>query len=254
MKHKKTIWITGATSGIGFDLATSLIEQGHSVIVSGRRSEKLLELKRTAPELVSMVKMDLMDADLMSKLAEDLADLTDSLDTVILCAGTCEYVDRPDESEALYRRVLETNFLGQINCYLAALPLLRKSEHRAQIVGVGSLSVLVPFPRAQAYGASKAAFEYWLGSMRIDLVKEKIDVSIVSPGFVDTPLTKKNDFSMPGIIGVAQSTQHILKGIERRDIHICYPRRLYWTLRLMSFWRSLWFRKVTPRLIRQHRL
>ena len=252
MKDKKVIWLTGATSGIGYGLAEALIDQGHSVIVSGRRIEKLLELKRRAPELVSMLRLDLTDPCMMKRLPQDLALLTDSLDTLILSAGTCEYVDKPDEADLLYRRVFETNFFGQINCLRSALPLLRKSEHRAHIVGIGSLAAMIPFPRAQAYGASKVAFEYWMGCMRIDLNSEKMDVSVVSPGFVDTPLTKKNDFSMPTLITVEQSTQYILQGIEHRRMYIRYPWRLHWGLKLMSSMKTFWFRRVAPRLSREH--
>lgn len=254
MESKKIIWLTGATSGIGHSLALALIDQGHSLIVSGRRIETLLELKRRSPELVTVLRLDLLDPSSMNAIAKDLGDITDSLDTLILSAGACEYIDSPDEDDALYRRVLETNFFGQINCFLAALPLLRKSEHRAHVVGVGSMAAMLPFPRAQAYGASKAAFEYWLGCMRIDLRTEKIDVSVVSPGFVDTPLTRKNDFSMPALISVDQATQSILKGIEQRAMYIRFPWRLYWGLRMMSWMKNVWFRHVAPKLSREQAL
>lgn len=235
-------------------LAQSYIDQGHYVIVSGRNLERLKALMLTAPDRVSTLDFDLADPSATDRLPERFAEITDHLDLVVLAAGTCEYVDTPACSDTLYRRVLETNYFAQINCYLAALPLMRKSEQRAQLVGIGSLAAHLSFSRAQAYGASKAAFEYWMDSMRIDLRPENIDVTLVSPGFVDTPLTRKNDFPMPTLMSMESANAIILKGIEQRKRHVRFPWKLRFGLALMSTFSGLWYEVVAPRLNRQRQL
>lgn len=252
--HTKTIWITGASSGIGRALALALLTQGHYLIVSGRSLTSLRELRLECPERVSIVDFDLSDDSAMKAVERRLEDITDSLDMVVLAAGVCEYVDTASCSEALYRRVMEINYFAQIRCFLVALPMLRRSEHRAQIVGIGSLSAYLPLPRAQAYGASKAAFEYWMDSMRIDLHAENIDVTLVSPGFVDTPLTRKNDFAMPALITVERAAEIILRAVGRSVRHLRFPKRLYWALSLMASLERAWFGLVAPRLSRGQKL
>lgn len=251
---KKIIWVTGASSGIGRTLAKSYIDEGHYLIVSGRSFNDLKELMVMAPERVSLLDFDLADSASMDELPGRFSQITDHLDLVVLAAGTCEYVDTPACDEGLYRRVLETNYFAQVKCYLVALPLLRKSDQRAHLVGIGSLAAHLSFSRAQAYGASKAAFEYWLDCMRIDLRSENIDVTVVSPGFVDTPLTRKNDFAMPTLMTMESANKIILKGIEQRKRHVRFPWTLHWALALMSAFSGLWYEVVAPKLNKQRQL
>jgi len=254
MHSKKTIWITGASSGIGQGLAQAFIEQGHFVIVSGRNRQALSELETMAPQRVRPLELDLSEQDFSLALPARLREHIDTIDMVILAAGVCEYVDRPNCGLDLYRRVMEVNFFAQVECARIALSFLRNSELRPQIVGVGSLAAHLPFPRAEAYGASKAAFEYWLDSMRIDLVSANIDVTLVSPGFVDTPLTQLNDFDMPTLLSLDEACQIIVKGIEKRKRHVRFPRRLSWSLGLLRMLESLWYGILAPRRSRNSKL
>lgn len=254
MHSKKTIWITGASSGIGFGLAQTYIEQGHFVIVSGRNREALRKLETMAPQRVRPLDFDLADTEFSTGLPARIREHTDTLDLVILAAGVCEYVDRPSCKVDLYRRVMEVNFFAQVECARIALKFLANSELRPQIVGIGSLAAHLPFPRAEAYGASKAAFEYWLDSMRIDLAAASIDVTLVSPGFVDTPLTRKNDFDMPSLISLEKACPIIVAGVDKRRRHVRFPRRLSWSLGLLSMLDSLWYGVLAPRMSRNSKL
>lgn len=254
MKTKKNIWVTGASSGIGHRLAQELINQGDFVLISGRRQEELKKLQACAPNRVAILDFDLSDPEFVSGVKSRLGELTDVLDQVILAAGVCEYVDVPDCPDHLYRRVMEVNFFAQVSCLSIALPLLRKSEQRAHIVGIGSLAAHLPFPRAEAYGASKSAFEYWLHSLRIDLAAEKMDITVVSPGFIDTPLTRKNDFVMPALMSLDQACPIILKGINSRKRQVSFPRRLNWGLKLLSALDVAWYQVIAPRMSRSQRL
>lgn len=250
----KTVWLTGASSGIGFELAQLLIKANNFVIVSARSKDRLQSLKLSNGERVTMLPLDVTSDESVRLARQLLNEVTDHLDLVICCAGTCEYDDGPDLNADMYSRVMNTNFLGTVQTLNMALPLLKKSESRAHIVGVSSLTTEAPFPRAQAYGASKAALEYFLESLKVDLDSEGIDVSIVRPGFVDTPLTQKNDFSMPFLMGTAKAAELMLQGIKKRKTYINFPKRMCYMLRLLNFSSWFWFKTIAPKLRRSDSL
>src|SRR5208283_1068544 len=114
--------------------------------------------------------------------------------------------------------------VGIANGIEAVLPVLRNSPH-AQLVGMSSTLAYGPLPRAEAYGASKAAIRYLLEGLRIDLAAEHIPVSVVCPGFVKTPLTDRNDFPMPCLIGVEEAARRIVDGVAAQTAEIHFPKR-----------------------------
>jgi short-subunit dehydrogenase len=125
----------------------------------------------------------------------------------------------------------------------AVLPLLRLSD-TPHLVGVASSAAYVALPRAEAYGASKAAVSYMLHSLRIDLRRENIAVSVVYPGFVKTPLTDKNDFPMPMRVSVEEAAWAIRKGIAKRQPEIHFPKKFTYLLKMFAYlphgiWTSL---------------
>lgn len=252
--NQKTIWITGASSGIGFELAKLLVRSNNFVIVSARSEDKLSALKIANGERVEVVPLDVTKSESFTKAEKKLNEITDHLDAVICCAGTCEYDEGPSLNMDVYNRVMQTNFFGVVQTLNLALPLLKKSDTAAQIVGVSSLTTTAPFPRAQAYGASKAALEYFLESLKVDLQPHSIDVSIVRPGFVNTRLTKRNNFSMPFIIS-SQSAAHIMfDGISERKTYIDFPKRMSYSLRLLNLSSWFWYKVVAPKLRRSDSL
>ena len=247
-QEQRTYWITGASSGIGSEIAAQLAEAGNFVVVSGRNQAALTAFQRQFPNLVRVIDFDVTDAQDWQAVGGRLHEVVDEIDTLIIGAGVCEYVDDPACTDDLYRRVFEANFFAAVNTLRVALPLLKQSTCRASVVGIGSLSAQVAFTRAQAYGASKAAFEYWLECQRIDLKPHNIDVTVVSPGFVDTPLTQKNDFAMPGLMSVEKSAAIIINGIHRRKMYVRFPRRLFWPLKIGRWLPKLWFGWVADKM------
>lgn len=241
---KKVIWITGASSGLGRSLALKLAEQGNQVIASARSQQALDELAVQNSNIVAL-PCDITDASSLESLRGWIADESPHLDQVILNAGNCEYLDFPNPDWEAVRRVMEVNFFGTVNCVQMALPLLRKSNSgRAHIVAVASQVTAAPFPRAEAYGASKAAMQYFFDSLRIDLAAEDIDVTVVNPGFVDTPLTRKNDFDMPFLMDVEQAASRIVKNIETRPMRYSFPLRLSALLSLSKIMPRRWQKMV----------
>ncbi|MCF8069110.1 MAG: SDR family NAD(P)-dependent oxidoreductase [Desulfobacterales bacterium] len=236
------ILITGATSGIGKQLALDYHAEGHEIWVAGRNEKALAEL---AEKGIHTGRVDLSNREESLKWFASL----DAIDLAILNAGTCEYIDLPEFDSALVSRVMRNNVESMAISIEGLLPLLRKGI-RPHLVGVGSPSSYVPMPRAEAYGASKAAIAYMIDTLRISLYREKIDVSLVSPGFVKTPLTDLNDFPMPFIITVAEASAFIRKGIARRRLEIHFPKKFTLILKLLAWLpRSLWCR-LAQRMIK----
>ncbi|MBA6059494.1 SDR family NAD(P)-dependent oxidoreductase [Pseudomonas juntendi] len=226
-------WLTGASSGLGAALAQALLEQGHQVALGGRRSQALLPLAERYPGQVLLAEGDIADAAQVAQMAARIEQAWGGLDMAVFNAGTCEYLEPGHFDPALVERVVRTNLLGVSNCLAAALPLLRAGV-RPHLVVVGSSVTWLALPRAGAYGASKAAVRYLVESQRIDLAREGIDVTLVSPGFVDTPLTRRNDFPMPQLWSAERAAQHIAKRLSRRPLEINFPSLFTWGLRVLG--------------------
>lgn len=227
------IVITGATSGIGKQLAMDYHQDGHEVWAVGRNENSLQQLMDQG---IHTLQVDLTNR---TEALERFSSLG-AIDLAILNAGTCEYVDLPEFDSALVARVMRTNVESMAVSIEAVLPLLRLGE-RPHLVAVGSSAAYLPLTRSEAYGASKAAVEYMISSLRIDLYNEKIQVSLVCPGFVKTPLTDKNDFPMPFRVTTEQASRYIRQGIEKRKSEIHFPKRFTYLLKLLSLIpTSLW--------------
>lgn len=245
---QRTILVTGASSGIGRDLARYYLAQGDKVLVLARSADSLSELVTAHPENCIAVPVDLSnDADCL-RSASIIAQHTDHLDIAILNAGTCEYVDVNRFSLEPFDKVMAINWRGTLNSVQFCLPLLRKRKG-AQLVGVSSMASILPMPRSQAYGASKAALEYVFNSLRVDLVNDGIDISIVRPGFVKTPLTARNDFPMPFAIDSETAVKKIVQGIAARKWIIAFPWQLVWLMNTVSClplkWQTVLLQKLS---------
>ncbi|WP_339462296.1 SDR family NAD(P)-dependent oxidoreductase [Pseudomonas sp. EA_105y_Pfl2_R69] len=231
--NARRIWLTGASSGIGAALAEQLLEQGHRLALSARSIEPLQVLAKRFPEQVLVVAGDLGNAEQVRGIGEHIGQVWGALDCAILNAGTCEYVEVSAFEAAMIERVMRANLLTASYCIEAALPLLRLGN-RAHLVGVGSSVTYLPLPRAEAYGASKAAMRYLMETLRIDLRAEGIAVTLVSPGFVDTPLTQKNDFPMPMRWPVEKAARHIAERLHRQPFEINFPGPFIAMLKLLG--------------------
>jgi short-subunit dehydrogenase len=236
---QKTIWVTGASSGLGRSLVLALVAEGHRVIASARNETALKALEKQS-DLIIALPFDMTDEKSSQTVTEVLSQQFSCLDQVILNAGGCEYLEFPNPDWSASRRVMELNYFGTLNCLQIALPLLRKNTSSSHIVCIASQATAAPFPKAEAYGASKAALQYFFSSLRIDLAPENIDVTIVNPGFVDTPLTRQNDFSMPFLMDVDNAAQRIVKRIEDRPRVYNFPFRLTLLLAVSKILPSLW--------------
>lgn len=251
-QHK--YWITGASSGIGRSLCIELAKQGHKLIISSRNSEELSKLALYYPLLIQTLPCDVSNNEEMANLFRDKMPTLENLDGIFLCAGVCEYIDLPKFNLDAFQKAVAVNFLGTVNSCAAAYPLLNNtvsqhSDNKPFIVGLCSMSSYLGFPRAEAYGASKAAMAYFLNSLRAD-IGEKIDVIPVYLGFVKTPMTEQNDFPMPFLISSEEAARGILKKLRKRPLRINFPWRLHGVLSTFSKLQSLWYLSVIPRMRR----
>ncbi|WP_240220958.1 SDR family NAD(P)-dependent oxidoreductase [Rheinheimera hassiensis] len=226
-----TCLITGASSGIGRELAQHYAANGWTVYAVARSADKLEQLSKNAG--IRALPLDLTDNTALQRSAQQLADDGVVLDLLLLNAGTCEYVDANDLDLAAFERTFAINFHAVVAATKYFMPLL-KASLTPQLAIVSSMAHFFPFTRSEAYGASKAAVSYFVDSLRVDLADSGIHISLIEPGFVDTPLTQKNDFSMPFLVPVSQAANRIYTGLAKGNSRIRFPRRLSVLLKLLS--------------------
>ncbi|GIU29630.1 SDR family NAD(P)-dependent oxidoreductase [Shewanella sp. MBTL60-007] len=242
-KSQNSVLITGASSGIGQQLALDYLAEGWQVFACGRNQEALSQLH--GAELLVFDITNKLDVAAQAKAIKQK--LSAPLDLVILNAGSCEYInDAVNFDGDLFERVIRTNLIAMGYCLAAFTPLIASGGRLALM---GSSAVYLPFPRAEAYGASKAAVQYLASSLAIDLKPHNIGVSVICPGFVKTPLTDKNDFAMPMQQTSEQASRAIRKGLVKGVREIDFPKRFTLLLKFVSLLpRRLWERinQVSP--------
>ncbi|MCJ8168092.1 SDR family NAD(P)-dependent oxidoreductase [Atopomonas sediminilitoris] len=227
------IWLSGASSGLGQALALELLREGHQLAISARRQAPLQALAAQYPKQVLVLPCDLTDAEAVAAMAHQLSRHWGELDMAILNAGTCEYVDTSHYQHSVLERVIKANLFSASLCVQHLLPLLRHSAN-PHLVAVGSSVTYFPLPRAEAYGASKAALRYLFESLRVDLASENIAVTLVSPGFIDTPLTAQNDFPMPQQLSAEQAASYICRRLAKRPQEINFPALFIGVLKVLD--------------------
>ena len=237
-----SIWLVGASSGIGAALMKELDARDTMLFVSARNLSEIQKTFARYAARIIPVEMDMVDPASVHQAQTQILKHTDHLDRVIINAGTCEYIDSYEIDLDAVKRVMDTNFFGALQVINASLPLLRKAKAMSdksgqpapQLALVASSVTYQALPRAGAYGASKAAIRYMMECLKLDLQHEGLDIRVVSPGFVKTPLTDKNDFPMPFRISAEEAAQRIAKGLDGRRFDVHFPKRFTLILKAIS--------------------
>jgi short-subunit dehydrogenase len=239
----KTIWLVGASTGIGEALARRLAAAGARLALSARDGQKLVAL---AAELDGSghlaLPLDVTKGDTIRQAWSELSSQWGGVDTVIYNAGAYEPMGAEEFDLAKVEHVVDVNFSGTLRVLDCVIPtfVARKGGH---IVLVASVAAYSGLPRAMGYGASKAALLHLAENLRIDLGKCTIKVQVVSPGFVKTRLTDKNSFPMPCMVSAEYAASCIERGMRTARFEIHFPRRftlLLKFLRLLPY--ALYFR------------
>ncbi|MCZ4295071.1 SDR family oxidoreductase [Vibrio sinaloensis] len=238
------VLITGATSGIGYQLAKDYAENGWHVIACGRNTAVLNEMVETSTSISSLT----FDQTNLEQTKTALSHLPITPQLWIFNAGDCEYIEDGQLDAELIKRVFDINVIGLSNAIHACQPHF-SAGHRVAIIG--SIASEVALPRAEAYGASKAAVSYLARTLQLDLKPQGIDVSIVYPGFVKTPLTDKNTFDMPMLVSAQQASQQIRNGLAKGKGHIYFPTKFTSILRLIGALPYRWQNALTAKLLAQ---
>jgi short-subunit dehydrogenase len=222
----KIILITGASSGIGYELALQLADYKCKLILTARRKELLDELSEKLKDKceVAVYQSDVSDKNKTGETYKDIIKNFGRIDIAILNAGLDQKTRISNFNSDDAVKTMGANFFGLVNWIELLLPIFMK-EKRGMIVGVTSLAEARGFPGSGYYCASKAAASHLLESLRIDLKKYNVKVITVKPGFVKTPMTDKNKFYMPFLINVEKAVKIIIKGIIREKSLIEFPLR-----------------------------
>jgi short-subunit dehydrogenase len=250
LRDGTTVWVTGASSGIGAALVRELAGRGCRVAASARRADRLEELAASAPGEVIAVPADVTDRAAMLAAAESVRERFGAIDLAVLNAAYWGQFSVEAWDTDVIRRHFDTNVIGMVHGVEAVLADMRRRRSGA-IAGVASLAGFRGFPKSEAYGATKAAEINMLESLRIDLRPLGISVHTVCPGFVRTDLTAKNTFPMPFMLDPGDAARRIARGLERGKAEIAFPLPmlvLMKTARLVPV--RLWaeaFRGVSPK-------
>ncbi len=243
------IWIAGASTGIGAALAKQYAQAGHSVYASARSADKLQALAQEATQLsgqIIPVPCDVTDNESVLAAVADIQK-SGAIDIAILNAGYYE----PIELEALnlehFLNTYNVNLTGVVRCFLALLPSMRRSAS-GQIAIVSSVSGYTGLPRAAAYGSSKAALINLAESLQPECKAAGIDIRLINPGFVKSPLTDKNTFEMPFIIEAEEAASRIIKGLDGKGFEIHFPKRFTLWLKLFRSLPYFIYLKLAARL------
>ncbi len=229
----RRVWLIGASSGIGRATAHALHAQGAQVIVSARDQATLEDFVNQHPGAQAQV-LDVTDAPAVKSVAAALF-AQGALDAVVYCAGhyramTANQLDLPE-----LLRHNQVNYLGVLHVLDAVLPrlLAQPVGARGHIALMASVAGYRGLPNSLAYGPTKAALINLAETLYLDLHGQGVGVSLINPGFVETPLTAQNAFRMPALISPGQAAQAILQGWVRGQFEIHFPMRFTFWLKVL---------------------
>jgi NAD(P)-dependent dehydrogenase (short-subunit alcohol dehydrogenase family) len=245
----RVAWVTGAGTGIGRALARRLASEGWNVAVSARTVQDLDSLAAENPNRMRPFPLDVTDAGAAADAVDRIEAQLGRIDLAVLNAGTYRRDGAAEFDAAAFRAIVDVNLMGTVNCLAPLLP--RMLERQAgQIAVVSSVAGYVGLPGAAAYGATKSALMNMCEALYPQLAASKVYLSVINPGFVDTPLTQKNDFPMPFLISVEEAVDRIMTGLKARRFEIAFPLRMVLLLKLLALLPAPLFFAVTRRLIR----
>ncbi len=230
---KKTIWITGGSTGIGKSLAIKFASKGWNVAVSARRVELLNELSNSH-ENISGFPLDVTDKEKCKEVFDKIKNKYESIDICFFSTGTWDPKKEKDIDVEQMENVFKVNFFGTVNSIKAVEKYFRDRKNGI-ITIVSSIAGYRGLPNSTGYGPSKSALNNLAESLYFDFKRFNVRVCLVSPGFIQTPMTDKNDFKMPFLKTPEYAADQIYEGLVNKNIfEIHFPKSLTITLKLLS--------------------
>ncbi len=231
-KRWETVWITGASSGIGRALAERLCERAGRIAVTARSRDKLDALA-AAHTNIAAYPADVTEPGAVANAAAAIERDGGPTDLVVLCAGYWKIMGASSFDRDEIAKGMDVNYMGVVNALAAVLPgmIARRSGH---VVIVASVAGYAGLPKAMAYAPTKAALINLAETLKLELEPNGVAVSLVNPGFVDTPMTRDNPFPMPDVITAQEAARHILDGLDRGRFEIVFPWRFTRMLKVLT--------------------
>ncbi len=246
----KLAWITGASSGIGRAVALKLADRGWRVAVSARSLEKLEALARERPGLIHAYSLDITDGKALRDAVQDIEQSLGPIDLALFSAGG--YVResaRRFDAEKL-AELFNLNVAGTGHALQAVMaPMIARGY--GQIAVIASVAGYIGLPGGGIYGATKSALITLCEALRPQLEREGVVLQVINPGFVDTPMTKTNDFPMPFLIGQDEAAEAILKGLDSKRFEIVFPWKMKVAMKLLAAMPYAISLAITRRMLRK---
>ena len=223
-ENQKKIWITGASSGIGKALAEKFASEGWKVAASARRKEILDEM--SSHENIFSYPLDVTNQNQIKISFEKIIEDFKGLDLCVFSSGTYDPKLEQEINVKQNKFVMETNFFGVLYC-VNAVENYFKNKKNGHISIVSSVAAYRGLPNSSGYGPSKAALTNLTESLYFDFKKHNVRISLISPGFIKTPLTDKNEFPMPFIKSPEFAAEKMFNGLTKsKAFEIHFPKAL----------------------------
>ena len=228
----KVVWLVGASTGIGRATAELLHEHGAQVVVSARNAAALQAFEAQHAGSLGLA-LDATDRAAMTAAAQRIVERFGRIDLAVYCAGYYKAMRATqfDLDEMLKHD--QVNYVGALHMLDVVLPVLLRQQ-AGHVSLVSSVAGYRGLPNSLAYGPTKAALINLAQTLYLDLHPLGIGASVINPGFVETPLTSKNEFTMPALITPEQAAQEILRGWEAGEFEIHFPKRFTLWLKALS--------------------
>jgi len=232
--NKKTIWITGGSTGIGKALAIKFANKGWNVAISARREELLNELSNQYKN-ISAFPLDVTHKQKCAEVFEQIKNKYQDIDICFFSTGTWNPKKEKEIDVEQIEDVFKINFFGTVNTIKAVEQYFRDRK-KGTITIVSSIAGYRGLPNSTGYGPSKSALNNLAESLYFDFKRFGVRVCLVSPGFIKTPMTDKNDFKMPFIKTTDYAADKIYDGLINKNVfEIHFPKSLTVILKILSF-------------------
>ena len=232
--NKKTIWITGGSTGIGKALAIKFAREGWNVAVSARR-ENLLNETCEEHDNICSYPLDVTNKNKCKEVFQSILDKFQNVDICFFSTGTWDPKKEKDIDVEQIENVFKVNFFGTLNS-IKAVEKYFKDRKSGTITIVSSIAGYRGLPNSTGYGPSKSALNNLAESLYFDFGRSNVRVCLVSPGFIKTPMTDKNDFKMPFLKTSEYAAEKIYDGlVNKNSFEIHFPKSLTTILKILSF-------------------
>jgi short-subunit dehydrogenase len=245
MTEKKIIWITGASSGIGKALAIKFAEKGWTVAASARRENLLEDLNKFNSNIYSF-PLDVTEIENCKLIANKIIEKFGGIDICVFGTGMHDPKSEKRFNLNKIREIMEVNYFGTMNSINSIYEYFSEKKN-GQISIISSVAGYRGLPAAGAYCASKAALTSYAESLNFDMKMKNVRVSLISPGFIKTPMTDQNDFPMPMIKSPEFAANEIFKGLtEKKSFEIHFPKAFTYFLKFLQILpSSIYFKLVS---------